>query len=71
MTVIPAPRSSVRVTRFERMLLSTASAIASHVEAGVDRRAGTTYRRAARTQDAWADARRAAQARGTAGLLPR
>lgn len=71
MTVISAPRSSVRVARFERMLLSAASAIAAHVEASLDRRAGSRYRDAARARNAWDDARRAAQARGSAGLLPR
>lgn len=71
MTAVPAPRTLVRVTRFERMLLAAASAIASHVDNRLERRAGAAYRAATQVRAAVEEARRTAQARGAAGLLPR
>ncbi|GAA1674843.1 hypothetical protein [Microbacterium lacus] len=71
MTAVPAPRTLVRVTRFERLLLAAASAIASHVDARLEHRAGPAYRAATQVRNGMEESRRAAQARGAVGLLPR
>lgn len=71
MTAVSAPRTLVRVTRFERMLLAAASAIASHVEARLERRAGAAYRGVTQVRNGMEESRRVAQARGAVGILPR
>ncbi|MEZ3161362.1 hypothetical protein AB1K54_12600 [Microbacterium sp. BWT-B31] len=65
------PASRVRVTRFERLLLTAAAGLDAFVAARLEKRAQVASRAAAASQERYADARRAAQARGAAGLLPR
>lgn len=64
-------RTATRATTFERTLLRAASALDAFVLTRVERRGADELRRVARTQDASAEARRSAQARGAMGVLPR
>ena len=68
MTALIAPRS-VRTTRFERMLLTTAAGMDRFVETRLERRGTTPPPVAAQT--AAADARADALATGSVGMLPR
>ncbi|GAA2991535.1 hypothetical protein JOD63_001198 [Microbacterium terrae] len=75
MTAIAAPRpvrraGSVRTTRFERTLLTTAAFLDHVVAVRVERRAATRPIRSAVAGDA-TDARTTAQALASIGILPR
>ena len=71
MTAISAPRALTRATPFERTLLRAASALDLFVAARLERRGGAAHRRAVEAQTAAAADRRAAEARGAIGMLPR
>ena len=58
-------------TRFDRSLLRAASLLDAVVAARLERRGTGRWRDALASQTAAADARRAAQARGAIGILPR
>lgn len=72
MTTISAPRfshSRVSTTRFERTLLRVTAAVESFVAHRLERRAMSAARAAAAAQERYVDARRSAEALGSAGLL--
>lgn len=69
MTALPAPRT-LSATAFERILLRAASALDGFVAARLERRSAIAHRAAVEAQSTFAAARRAAEARGYAGLLP-
>ena len=71
MTAISAPRALTRATPFERTLLRAASTLDRFVAARLERRGGNAHRRAAEVQITVAADRRAAEARGAIGMLPR
>ncbi len=64
-------RVATRTTGFERTLLRAASALDAFVVTRLERRDGDELRRVQLAQDATAEARRSAQARGAMGVLPR
>ena len=68
---IVAPALAARATRFDRTLLRAASGLDSFVVARLERRAGDESRRALAAQEAATQYRRAAEARGAIGVLPR
>jgi hypothetical protein len=68
MTALIAPRS-VRTTRFERMLLTTAAGMDRFVATRLERRGATVPPLSAQT--AAIDARTDALATGSLGMLPR
>lgn len=71
MTAISAPRNLSRTTSFERILLRAASGLDRFVAARLERRATAAHRAVVDAQSSFAAARRAAEARGALGVLPR
>ncbi len=71
MTALSIPRTHVRVTTFERVLLRVSAATDRYVASRIARRTGDAARAALATRESVADARSDARALGGLGIPPR